>query len=41
MTLESKGGIEVYRVLPSAASAGLPPTPAPPPTPWWARFDTD
>lgn len=41
MTLSSKGGIEVYRVLPTAASAPVPATPAPPPTPWWAEFDTD
>ncbi|HEX5313552.1 MAG TPA: hypothetical protein VFX38_01400 [Gammaproteobacteria bacterium] len=41
MTLSSKGGIEVYRVLPSAAAAPIPPTPKPPPAPWWARFDTD
>lgn len=41
MLLASKGGIEVYRVLPGAAQAPLPSTPTPPPTPWWARFDTD
>lgn len=41
MTLNSKGGIEVYRVLPGAAAAPVPNTPAPPPAPWWSRFDTD
>lgn len=41
MTLASKGGIEVYRVLPAAASAPMPVTPVPPPPPWWAVFDTD
>ena len=41
MTLASKGGIEVYRVLPGAASAPVPPTPNPPPVPWWTEFDTD
>lgn len=41
MTVESKGGIEVFRVMPEAASAPLPQTPTPPPQPWWAQFDTD
>jgi 4-amino-4-deoxy-L-arabinose transferase-like glycosyltransferase len=40
-TLASKGGIEIYRVLPSAVSAPVPVTAVPPPTPWWAEFDTD
>lgn len=41
MTLDSKGGIEVYRVLPGAERAPLPATPPPPSVPWWGRFDTD
>jgi len=41
MNLDTKGGIVVYRVLPGAAAAPLPPTPAPPPQRWWERFDTD
>lgn len=41
MTLASKGGIAVYRVLPGAAAAPVPATPAPPPVRWWERFDTD
>ncbi|MGA7964481.1 MAG: hypothetical protein WCB49_01015 [Gammaproteobacteria bacterium] len=41
MTLSSKGGITVFRVMPGAAMAPLPTTPAPPPAPWWSRFDTD
>lgn len=41
MTVDSKGGIEVFRVMADAASAPLPQTPVPPPQPWWAQFDTD
>lgn len=41
MTLSSKGGIKVFRVMPGAARAPLPATQAPPPVPWWSRFDTD
>ncbi|MGH8273129.1 MAG: ArnT family glycosyltransferase [Gammaproteobacteria bacterium] len=41
MKLPSKGGIVVYRVLPSARAAPVPTTPKPPPPPWWSQFDTD
>ena len=41
MTVDSKGGIEVFRVLPGARKAPVPDTPPVPPRPWWARFDTD
>lgn len=41
MTLSSKGGIQVFRVLPGAAAKPLPSTPAPLSAPWWSRFDTD
>lgn len=39
--LQSKGGIEVYRLLPKASKLSLPATPVPPPHLWWERFDTD
>lgn len=41
MTITSKGGIVVYRVMPGAGALPVPPTPQPPPAPWWSRFDTD
>ncbi len=41
MTLSTKGGVAVYRVLPGAANAPVPTTPPPPPIRWWERFDTD
>ncbi len=41
MTVDSKGGIDVFRVLPGAAAHPVPETPVPPPRPWWAQFDTD
>ncbi len=41
MTVKSKGGIEVFRVMADAASAPVPQTPVAPPPPWWAQFDTD
>lgn len=41
MFLKSKGGFEVYRVLPSALKAPVPVTPNPPKQHWWNRFDTD
>ncbi|MDN5864978.1 MAG: hypothetical protein L0I62_07160 [Gammaproteobacteria bacterium] len=41
MHISTKGGIRAYRVMPGAATLPAPPTPQPPPAPWWTRFDTD
>lgn len=41
MFLKSKGGFEVYRVLPAALGSAIPATPIPPKMHWWDQFDTD
>lgn len=41
VTVHFNGVLDVYRVLPAAASMPMPPTPEPPPHHWWQRFDTD